>query len=345
MEEDFLVYELFPGETPEKVAALRGMTAAELLDFHNAHCASAGLLWISGFVGVQKIIVPARRKSPGDLRKMKQKFLPSKSFSPEALATKYHISEKLSMLEKADSEITYDLILKFASKNIDGQPINTVEQQRLNFRKNGQVPDDKISSLALDCIQSISPVEFVMSEDGKLAEIFDYESVLRRFKQKKAAITDFHVGEIAEAYIAKFEENIADEDFLFSQLGRTLLNQILFPGNAFYLQDGTFEKKMKVIPNSFPVKILFECNYEFEDQDFTSINLCGDIIEPCTLQELLHGKLFETDAEESLKGTVNISYDIRKSNLGIQQVSAEIVLYLDEEVYYQYNLKISNDGQ
>jgi len=82
------------------------------------------------------------------------------------------------------------------------------------------------------------------------------------------------------------------------------------------------------------VKFLFENYYNFENENVTELNIYGEIIEDCSLQELLRGVRFDADPEDYVSGNLDLNYSFNKETRQIEEASAEIRLMFDDELYY-----------
>ena len=109
-------------------------------------------------------------------------------------------------------------------------------------------------------------------------------------------------------YLNQFQQQLINEKFILHQLCTTLLYQLIFPKFELFWIKETFNRQVSIILNSFPVECKFSPKYEINENGI-DIKFQGDIVENCTLSELLQNiREDDQEVENSLKGEVNFNY-------------------------------------
>lgn len=338
MDDNLLIYEIQPGDSLLSIGTKVGMSDAELRDFHNVNCHKAGLLWINGLTGISKIVIPKYYKSPQEIKEEKKKFLPAEQWTPDFLHPSYLITETIKEADDKKVQISYQTDLQIIRNPQKGL---VAEIRNHSYKKDGNPVDDKMGGLAIAAIGSISPVPFLMTEEGKFAGISDPKEILNKFRNKRPDIEEFYIGEVTKNYLDRFEENIEIEDYFFRQLASAMQYRLLFPDVTLFHKSGTFERKFSVYRNSFPVNCRFSVSHNFENEELAETTFIGKIEESCSLQEVLRGVRFDPEPEEMLDGEVNIRFITSKSDKKLLKANLEIILRFEEENYVEHHLKIA----
>ena len=335
------IYDVKPSDTLEKIGSGIGMTADEVRDFHNANCEQQGLMYFNSLVGIQKIILPKNHKSAEQIRKENSDALPARTLSPEFFAETYQVLESYESDFENKLEISYtlDIHLKKPEGSYDHNFVSAVHCH--DFKKNGQKPDDKMSELSVACAESIAPLHFVISTEGQILGIFEFEKLLKIFEEKRKDLEDFFIGEVAAKYMDKFAESLSNETYFFKQISSTLLYQVVFPKMSWFHKESAWTHEFQPIKNSFPVKCNFIVNYIHLNEEEIQTDLKGEIEEEISLQELLMGRKLEETPEEPLVGIVELKYTTQKKTKQLIAAEAGIALVNEGEIYRKQKIKLS----
>lgn len=338
MGEDFIIYKVKPHDNLGSIASRIDMKEEDLKSFHNLHCGKMDKIWFSDLRGIHFVCVPTQFVSSEKKIENLKKYLPPKKYTHHLHAEKYTVSEIFERQNESALNFEYDIELDFQSD--EGQIFVNTHQKE--FRKDGNKPDDKISSLALDCRESISPIPIVISDYGRIASLFKPKEIAKKFKSKREEIEDFHIGEVSKKYIDLFEENISHENYFFKQLESTILFQILFPNVDWFHKIDFWNERFFIYPNSFELN--FKFNIEFDDShpDVLISHITGYLDEQCSLRELLREiKIEEEDPEDNVFSEIKLVYETDKVSKKIQSIDAKIIIKYQGENYQTQQLHLT----
>lgn len=341
MEDSFLIYEVKDTDSLGSIAGSIGMTAEELRDFHNANCREAGLLWFNGLTGIQKVLIPKNYKSATQIRKENSAAAPSKSVSPEFYAETYQVVESYESDFENKLEINYTLDIQLTKIDENHVENFVASVHCYDFKKNGEKPDDKMSELSIACAESIAPIKFIISNEGKITGIFEFGKLLKTFEEKRKDLEDFYIGEVSKKYMDKFAESLSNKEYFEKQLRSTLLYQVLFPKMTWFHKYDAWNDEFYLVKNSFPLNCSFKASFIHLDEDQIQTDIKGEIEDNISLQELLKGRRFEEEPEEPVVGVVEIKYTTQKQTKQLISVEAGTALLQEGEVYRKQKIKLS----
>ncbi|KQR94395.1 hypothetical protein ASG01_00460 [Chryseobacterium sp. Leaf180] len=344
MVEDILIYDVQSGETLDTIGQKVGMTGDQLKEFHNANCEKMDKLWFNNLVGVRQIIIPKEYKNPEEVRKEKAKELPPASVTRDFYAKKYNIKESFSGLTENTFELEYSVDVNFRNKE-NNLPEEIAEVRCYDFKKNDNTPDDKMSSVALACMESIYPIAFLVPMQGKISGIYLFEDLKKRFDNKRPDLEDFYVGEVYQKYLNKFNQSLSNEEFTVKQLSSTLLYQLLFPKMEWFHKTGNWTEAFYLIQNSFKIKCEMSAEYDHTDSEMVQTFIRGNISDPLSLQELLRGVRFDKEPEEPADGEIDFRYTTNKFTKKMTEAEVSLVLKTDNELYSKQILKLTQNAQ
>ncbi len=341
MEEEFFMYEVNSGETLHEIAEKIGIQEEKLLQFHNSNCRDFNLPWFNNLTGVQKIIIPKNYKSPEQIWDEISERLPPKSMLKEIYEEKYLVKEIFEQMgeEKMQYEYLFELNLK------QEKEIWIAETKKLRYITNQETPDKKTSSIALLCIEAVSPIPVIISNIGGTLGILNPEDSEKKFKNKRKEIEGFYTDDISKKYLDDFQKELSVDGNFYQQICSSLLFQSIFPSLELFWKRKKFARKLFIILNSFPVECEFTPHFQIDDENIV-INFFGKIIEKCTLSELLQNIREEKDEDENpekyIDGQINLSY-IFNSNKKLINIEATVFLWNDNELYLYHQLKMSQN--
>lgn len=339
MDEEFFIYEVKKGESLSEIAGKIGITDEQLINFHNSNCNDFGLPWFYNFVGVQKIVIPKNYKNPQQLWKEISEKLPSKIIQKETFAEKYSVTEIFEQIGEERKEHDYHVEIKL--KREKEEWITEVNQSE--FLVNGLKPEKKSSSIGLSCMEAISPIPILLSNNGKMLNISRIEELEKLFENKRIEIEGFRSDEISKKYLDNFQKELKSDGNLFQQLRSTLLYQTIFPNFDWFWKKDKFSQDFFVLLNTFPVECEF-APYHLVDDSNIAINFFGKITEECTFQELIQNKRFDDEEKNNfVDGQVNLSYIYSTERKKIVDAEAVILLWNDEDLFYKHQIKITHN--
>lgn len=343
MDENILLYQVRPGDTLDKIGGKIGMTGSQLKDFHNTYCGKMERLWFNNLAGVRQLIIPKEYKSPEQIREEKETELPPSRITRDFYATGYTVKEMFSDLSGDSLEIEYKIDVSFKKEQEINSPDEIVDVKCYDFKKNGTTPDDKMSTIALACMDVIYPISFVISSQGKISDIYDFEELSRRFERKRLELKDFFIGKVYHTYLEKFWLNLQHKNSFMKKFSSSLLYQTLFPRMEWFHKTNNWTQEFYLSQNSFPVKCLMNAEYNHEDPEFVQTLLLGQINDTFSLQEILRGKSIEDPSQNIADGQIAFWYITDKKTKTLNHADASVKFMNDDEFYRQQTLKLSRN--
>lgn len=338
-------YQVKSGDTLESVSEKLGISAEALKHYHNTYCDLKNLIG-HNLNGIHEILIPPSEKIKEIKENQKEivqtQNLPSVYLTPKFYASNYEVIERFEQYNKEDMEINYSISVKLR-ETIDKGFV--AELKNTDFKKNNQDSDDKISLLSLACMESISPISFLIPAQGKIKGFYDHKSLIKKFESKRSDLEDFFVGEVATSYFDKFHVCITNEAYLLKVFSSTLLYQVLFPEMDWFRRKKEWQENFYFISNSFSLKCTFEIEYNHDNPDVVETIIHGDSIDDCSLQELIKGNRFEEMREEKVSGKIQIKYITDKITKQLLHTDAEVTLWHEDEMYSKHILTLVEKKQ
>jgi hypothetical protein len=333
-------YQVKKEDTLQSVAEKLGISAEALKRYHNTYCELKNLIG-NDLKGIQEILIPPKEKISEYKETQKNielsNNLPSIYLTKGFYASSYEVTERFEQLDKEDLEINYSTSVVLRETPDKGF---VAETKTSEFMKNGESPDDKISMLSLACIESVSPISFLVPAQGKIKGLYDHKGMVKKFENKKTDLEDLFIGEVSQSYFKKFYASLVDEAFLLKQFSSTLLYQVLFPEMDWFRRKQEWEEKFYLTANSFPLKCRFKTEYNHNNADDVETIINGNNIEDCSFQELIRGVKFDEVSEEKISGEIEIKYTTHKATKQLVRVHTEITLWHEGEQYSKHTLSL-----
>lgn len=345
MDENILIYDVKPGDTLDKIGQEIGINGDQLKDFHNTHCQKMERLWFNNLVGVRQIIIPKEYKTPEQLRKEKERELPPSNVTREFYSTGYTVKEFFSDLSENPLEIEYKVDISFKRKQETNIPDEVADLRCYDFKKNGVTPDDKMSTIALACMESIYPISFIIPFQGRLLDIYNFEELLKKFEIKRPELEEFFTGEVYHNYFDKFWVNLQNKNNVMKQLSSSLLYQTLFPRMEWFHKTNSWTEEFYLLQNSFKVKCSMSAEYDHKGTEIVETVLRGTINDTYSLQEILRKKSFDNNSKELADGEIEIRYITNKKTKQMLDAEASIIFKNDDELYRKQTLKLTQNDK
>lgn len=328
MDEVFKIYSLTPGESLSDLASKFEMSEEDLMAFHNKHSAAAGLMWFHNFVGITKIAVPTFFKSNAERQREHQKYFPKPHFFKDFLAKEYRISEKYHG-QMGDFEISWNLKIEILKKDSHYQ----VAFRTRNFKHSGNREDDKISGLARACMESIEPLCFHVDREGAVTSLVEPGVYTTRFEAKREDLQGFFVGEISDAYIQKFSEQLRDPLMIFRGYQQLPWMALLFPGMQTFHRKNPWTAAYSVYPNSFPLRMNCSADYQHEMLESAHTSVKCIPADPVDLLEILMGRKFDGYGAENTQVHLELMWNTDKETHQLQSAGYTATFYWEDEEY------------
>lgn len=339
MEIDFLEYKVRHGDTLNSIASRLGIPGEELKSFHNSHCGKMDKIWFEHLNEVKNVFVPLHTQSEKQKDQERKKVLPPSHLSPSFFAEKYKVSETFE--SPFESSLTIDYIVHLAIRKDNNTSYQILSYSQDSFVLNGTPPDSKMSDLAINCMKSIMPIDFIINEQGKITGFADHKRILQTFADQRNDLEDFFIGEISKTYLDTFKSTITDEKLFLEQFQSTLLFQTLFPKMDWFHKKTDWKESFYFSQNSFPIPCHMTIEQRNEDQDRIATILNGNTIEFYSLSEVKSGNKYNQAAEDPISGDFSIEYTTHQKNKNLLQASCNMHLWREEESLQQHKITIT----
>jgi len=338
-------YQVKSGDTLQSVSAKLGISAEALKRYHNTYCDLKNLIG-HNLNGIHEILIPPYEKiaeiKESQIEASLIQNLPSVYLTTKFYASNYEVAERFEQDDRENFEVSYSISVNLRETMDKGF---VAELKNSGFRKNNQDSDDKVSLLSIACIESISPILFLIPAQGKIKGFYDHKSIIKKFESKRSDLEDFFVGEVAKSYFNKFHASLTNEAFLLKRFSSTLLYQVLFPEMDWFRKRKGWEDNFYFISNSFSLKCTFEIEYNHDNPDTVETTIHGNSIDDCSLQELIIGAKFEEIRKENVPGKIQIKYTTDKITKRLLRADAEISLWHEDEMYSKHILTLVEKKQ
>lgn len=338
--QNFIRHKVRPDDTLTSLARRINISENDLKEFHNQNCGKMNKLWVTNLKGIEFVMIPTHFITEEEQQHQNRKMLPSENYFLNFHSSQYNVEENFEQPGKQDSKFNYIVNL-----NIQQKQRNFVADIELkNYTKNGNVPDDKISTLSLECMKSIYPISFELSEKGTIQSCFGHQKIIEKFKLKRNDIEDFHIGEIAKTYLETFEQNISNESYFLKQIQSNILYQILFPNLKSFHKKTVWKDKFTVYPNSFPLEFECKTEHEFENEKYIQTNILGNLSENCSLRELLKGMRIEDEnIDDYVQVEIEIYYLTDKISKQLIEVKSSVKIWFQDELFQEHRLHLTQN--
>lgn len=338
--QNFIRHKVRPDDTLTSLAQRINISENDLKKFHNQNCGKMNKLWVTNLKGIEFVMIPTHFITEEEQENQNLKMLPSENYFQNFHANQYSVEENFEHPGKQDSKFNYTVNLKIQQRQ--NNFIADIELR--NYTKNGNVPDDKISSLSLECMKSIYPISFELSENGTIHSCFAHQKIIEKFKSKRNDIEDFYIGEISKNYLETFEQNISDESYFLKQIQSNILYQILFSNLNWFHKQSVWKDKFTVYPNSFPLEFECKTEHEFKDEKYIQTTISGSLSENCSLRELLKGMRIEDEStEDNVQVEIEINYFSDKISKQLLKVKSSVKIWFQNELFQEHRLQLTQN--
>ena len=322
MEKDFITYTKRPGDTLKSLSFRLGMTGDELKAFHNAHCGKMKRIWFEDLHEIDSILVPIHIENKTQENRKREIGLLHTYFPKTFYTGEYVAVERFENASHDSFTIKYSITVDVQAKD---KQTYVVEIHRKNFEKNGDISNDKISSLSLACMEAISPISFLMSE-GEIKGFHGHNDRILRFENERLNLEEVFIGDISRNYIQKFKENISDEAGFLQKMQSTLFFQTLFPKTHWFSNKNSWTESFYPLQNSLPQKYRLNMERNIEDQDFTETIIKGHIQE---------------EPEQIFTGEIVLKYQTDKTTNSLRHAEASTLLLHKGELFKKHHLTLT----
>lgn len=339
---DFIKHKVRPDDNLSSIAARINISEKDLKEFHNQNCGKMDKLFVTNLKGIEFILIPIHFISEEEKKTEQQQLLPPTYYFLKFHFDTYSVEENFEQSESENLKFNYKIDI-----NIREEKENIIAETHIkDVTKNNEILDNKISSLALKCMESLYPIYYKISLNGNIESFFKHQSLIKKFKAKRNDIEDFFVGDISKKYLDTFEENISDETYFFRQMQSNILYQILFPNLEWLHKKSSWKEKFYIQINSFPLEFSFQTEQLFEDSEFVETTVKGTFLENCSLREFLKGNRIENekeDFENSINAEIQIKYFTHKTTKQLHEIKSTVNIWYQNELFQKHQLQITHN--
>lgn len=324
-------YEIQKGDTLESIAGNLGISVDQLRRYHNTYCELSQLLG-NDLKGHQNILIPSKK----EIEKLtKENIIITQSqilpyfISPYFYCKSYQVSENILRGNENIVDVQYFIDIKNTS-SVDKTLMLSISKR--DFTKNGKKIDDKVFTLSTECFKSISPFNLVLSSKGEIQDVYQYDKLIRVFKDEKERLKDLFVGEINHWYIDIFEKTLQNKAIFINRLKSDFLYQFLLVNMDWFHKKEPWYEELYIL--SKKIKVRLTSNYHYNDNEVIT-EITGEMVD--IPHSIIDGMEFY-----SLAGSIKICYVTKRSPQILQSVQVEVSLNDMERQYFQHCIKIKS---
>ena len=232
------LYFVKQGETLESISWDLNLENYEYLrEYHNARCSPLDLIPGDGTLRLlQKLCIPSSDEIQAINRTIRQNgeslryLLPQGNipFDISLVNGDYAVRQTESDDGVQKSEYAYELHFTYV-KEEEGRYY--VQFSMGGFKKDGEEPGQKISSLAADFVKIIYPVTLITDHSGNFVAAESHKEITEIIREIEK-LKSYHTGPYAASHIDQMKQTMADSQNMYNSLKKMLAIQFIF--NRFY---------------------------------------------------------------------------------------------------------------
>lgn len=263
-----IIHFIISGETLESIAEEIHLENPEYLkEYHNRYCAKEDYIY-DQLIPRKKLLIPEMDKiqeynSRNDAPFKKTVLNPELTFAPEHTERKYRVTiTETHEKEKGDSKsnnIEYSVTLQWVKKDLDS---HTFHLSKEDFYTEN---DSKMSSLAIECIQSLNPFQITTDSNGEILTISLLPEVIKNFGKAKERLLDLFPDPYAARYIEDFEYVLSNQKLFEERMKQDTFLRIYFSGLRNEFKNGKSYFRQLITHEDVPLTI----RQMIEDEDYT----------------------------------------------------------------------------
>ncbi|SEO84833.1 hypothetical protein SAMN05444671_1241 [Flavobacterium sp. CF108] len=248
----FRIYKIAKGDTLQNVAQKLGIEARELRRYHNTYCLISDLIE-DDFKRFSKFLILAPEKDAFEIKdaiekKPKQVSLGKNNkllFLPKGISKDYSAQYTFESGGKIDK---MEMAVRVKWIAADENKYNLFEITRsLNLFIDDNLPDRMMDELGAKIVEVLYPLKIIVDESGKWIDIYNYDEIVLRWKDKKSEIFDYYKKEakVTQGLIEFTENTLTSPDKLFEMLRSDYFLRSFFNGiHTAYTTDYEFENEV-----------------------------------------------------------------------------------------------------
>lgn len=333
MKKEYIKFNISGDITLTSIANRIGITPEELKKFHNDLCQNQEKIYFDNLKGLKFIFVPTNYKTYEEEKALLEAERPSNHYYKDFLFKNYSVIETYEKPHKEDLSIPYSIVIDFPEK--ENSSLLYISHTDFINRN-----ESKMTELSILCMESIYPLPFLLSDNGKMLGIHYHKHIVEKFEKKRSDIEISFMSDISNQYLDLFYENLSNETFFFNQLKSNLLYQTIFPNMEWFHKNNSWVEPFYIQQNSFPMVCTFEADYHHGDENI-EVSIQGWTSELVTLQEVLLDKKNEETTHNPMKGKITLRYVIRKKDKTLLKAESTIMLFYGDELYESHRIEIA----
>lgn len=324
-------YKIKKGDTLNSVALELGIEDRELRRYHNIYCAIPDLIE-ADFKSHLEFLILAPEKSADAIEDKVEKKREKVSlgndyklpFVPGGIKNIYKVHYTTEVGEEIDT-IEMEVSVKWLAT--DKNNFHLFEINRQSIYVNNEIPDTVMDELSAKTAEVLYPLKIVVDGLGKWIDIYNYNEIESRWKDKKNEILDYYEGEVTENYIDHTEAALASAVTLFKSLSSDYFLRAFFNGiHVHYTADHLFKNEVL-----FPLEKDEESLFKIEQ------NINPFLDESYLVKVEQKGDYVDAGSEASFgfdpwTGNYNATYLLDSDNYSIEKVNLECRIDYDEPI-------------
>jgi len=340
--DNYRTYKIRKGDTLQSVANELGIDAKELRRYHNIRCNIPDLIE-DDFKSYLELLILAPEKSDVialEEKKPKKVMFGSKAFTIPFYPININNSYKVEyIIDKGDNKIKhleYNASVKWL--NADKNGICFFEIDRLSkVLIDGKGAETKVEVLAEMTANILYPMQVVVDQSGNWIDIFNYNTIRKRWEDEKIKVLDYYEGKHVLKYIDAVEYTLRDEESLMKSLSDDWFLTAFFNGiHTCYGSDLVIEKDthFPIMPKKAIVNTNAEQKIEeyLDEANLIVIKQKGEFTDEDLKEKFL--------IDDEIAGYYSAEYSLNPNHYSIEKIVLECALNLDSPK--KVNIEISN---
>ncbi|ASK29653.1 hypothetical protein CEY12_05840 [Chryseobacterium sp. T16E-39] len=288
-----------------------GMTAEELVGFHNQCCSASELLTVSLPKYVEYIYIPSDKYQVRDIRLLKN----------TGIEIPKNVSKKV-----------YGVIIKFLPKNLQihykikvKRTEAYIELIKEKTYVNNQEVDKIIEQLFEKAEKVLYPLQISTDSNGAIRKILNHESIAERWKTECLPnLKEYYQSEITDQILDQLDKSYSDIDSKKDLFGRNLFYKLFFlpvyQNYPFFFR----KDRLEVYFSSLSRKVGYDVEYILS-KEYTKGNRIALKIAGTEEEELFN--------KNRRKGKVELLYKFDQETKEIFSITGYLITFNKEQEY------------
>jgi hypothetical protein len=318
----FKKYKIKKGDSLKSLSNQLGKPVQELRNFHNVYCKDTELISMELPIHLQHLYIypsfdiEAIEGFPKVTFESNSIF----KFNPEQVNDTFGVMHTITEGEVVTT-VKFELSIKYLKK--EGSyavfEINRISDLFINDEVANTIADE----LAVKVSSVLYPLQLLVNEDGTWEEIYNYNTIVKRWAKQKEKILKEYEGDWAESYLARNESVLSDKALLNWSLKKDWSLSTYFSAifiNYFDAFEVTKQVSFLLFTDDNPLdfKVIQKITKYLDEDEIVRINVDGNLNEERSELDIINGYGFpfsaEQEAIESDKGVYRALYFLNKEN-------------------------------